>query len=104
MSDSALVAAIRPNVYASSTTGVKKSAVTTTARRGLSCTTAPSSPFSTPTSRSAAGPSGSSLATASSSWQPVRLGFQDRAQLGDAPGDGSPQALLPVESLGDIAA
>ena len=34
MSDSALAAAIRPKVYASSTTGVKKSAVTTTARAG----------------------------------------------------------------------
>src|SRR5215468_5126826 len=67
MSDRALVAAIRPNVYASSTTGVKKSAVTTTAMSGRTRTTAPSSPCSTPTINSVPGPSGSSLATVSSS-------------------------------------
>src|SRR5712691_9223051 len=67
MSDRALVAAIRPNVQASSTTGVKKSAVTTTAMAGLTRTTAPSSPCSTPTIRSVPGPSGTSLAMVSSS-------------------------------------
>src|SRR5262249_41472016 len=67
MSDSALAAAIRPKVYASSTTGVKKSAVTTTARAGPTRTTAPSSPCSTPTIRSVPGPSGTSLAIVSSS-------------------------------------
>ena len=66
MSDSALVAAIRPNVKASSTTGVKKSAVTTTANVGLTRTTAPSSPFSTPTIRSVPGPSGTRAASVSS--------------------------------------
>src|SRR5215469_6578329 len=67
MSDRAFVAAIRPNVYASSTTGVKKSAVTTTAMSGRTRTTAPSSPCSTPTISSVSGPSGSSPATVSSS-------------------------------------
>src|SRR6266480_3478068 len=67
MSDRALVAAIRPKVYASSTTGVKKSAVTTTAMSGRTRTTAPSSPCSTPTISSVPGPSGISLATVSSS-------------------------------------
>src|SRR6266567_3378920 len=67
MSDRALVAAIRPNVQASSTTGVKKSAVTTTAVAGLTRTTAPSSPCSTPTIRSVPGPSGTSLPMVSSS-------------------------------------
>src|SRR5258707_1073770 len=67
MSDRALVAAIRPNVYASSTTGVKKSAVTTTAMAGPTRTTAPSSPCSTPTIRSVPRPSGASLLIVSSS-------------------------------------
>src|SRR5580704_3969822 len=67
MSDRAFVAAIRPNVYASSTTGVKKSAVTITAVDGPIRTTAPSSPFSTPTGRSSPGLAGPSSFIVSSS-------------------------------------
>ena len=66
-SDSALVAAMAPKVYASSATGVKKSAVATTARSALIRTTAASSPCSTPMSRSGCGWAGMSRATASSS-------------------------------------
>src|SRR5919109_11295 len=50
MSESALVAAIRPNAYGSSTIGVKKSAVCTIARSGVSCTTPASSDVSAATS------------------------------------------------------
>ncbi len=66
-SDSALAAAIRPKVTASSTTGVKKSAVATTARSPEMRTTAASSPCSMPMSRSPPLASGISRATASSS-------------------------------------
>jgi hypothetical protein len=52
---------------ASSTTGVKKSAVATTALVGLIRTTAASSPCSTPIRTSSGRRSGISLATASSS-------------------------------------
>src|SRR3954451_10491575 len=66
---------MRPQSYGSSTTGVKKSAVTTTARSALIRTTAPSSPFSSPTSRSPVpvaapeftGPAGRPASTDSSS-------------------------------------
>ncbi len=50
MSDSALVAAIRPNAYGSSTIGVKKSTVCTIARSSVSCTTPASSAVSAATS------------------------------------------------------
>ena len=50
MSDSALVAAIRPNAYGSSTIGVKKSAVWTIASSSVSCTTPASSAVSAATS------------------------------------------------------
>src|ERR671922_2784084 len=50
MSESALVAAIRPNAYGSSTIGVKKSTVCTIARSGPSWTTAASSAVSAATS------------------------------------------------------
>jgi hypothetical protein len=66
-SDWALVAAMTPNVYASSTTGVKKSAVATTAWPSRSSTTAASSPCSRPISRPGWAVAGSSAATASSS-------------------------------------
>src|SRR4051794_16281907 len=76
MSDSALAAAIRPKVYASSTTGVKKSVVSTIpmglppAPRSIR-TTAASSPSSRPTTSPAAGSTGpvavSPATTASSS-------------------------------------
>ena len=49
MSESALVAAIRPKSYGSSTTGVKKSAVTTRARSSVRRYTAASSPVVCPT-------------------------------------------------------
>src|SRR6266702_2622825 len=55
MSESALAAATRPQSYGSSSTGVKKSAVATTARSPSIRTTAASSPSSSPTSRSASG-------------------------------------------------
>ena len=70
-SDSALAAAIRPQSYGSSTTGVKKSVVATTAIPVPAIrTTAASSPSSSPTSSSPAGsrgPAPSSPATAASS-------------------------------------
>ncbi len=50
MSDSALVAAMRPNAYGSSTIGVKKSAVWTSAMSSLSFTTPASSAVSVATS------------------------------------------------------
>ena len=50
MSDSALVAAMRPNAYGSSTIGVKKSAVCTIARSSVSLTTPASSAVSVATS------------------------------------------------------
>src|SRR3954467_10036258 len=50
MSESALVAAIRPNAYGSSTIGVKKSTVWTIARSSVSCTTPASSAVSVATS------------------------------------------------------
>src|SRR5215207_443880 len=50
MSLSALVAAMRPNAYGSSTIGVKKSAVWTSARSSLSRTTPASSAVSVATS------------------------------------------------------
>src|SRR3954454_2646970 len=50
MSLSALVAAMRPNQYGSSTIGVKKSAVWTMASSSVSCTTPASSAVSAPTS------------------------------------------------------
>src|SRR5689334_2538604 len=50
MSESAFVAAIRPNAYGSSTIGVKKSAVCTSASSGVNCTTPASSARSIPTS------------------------------------------------------
>src|ERR1041385_3388537 len=50
MSDSALVAATRPNAYGSSTIGVKKSTVCTIARSALSWTTPASSAVSAATS------------------------------------------------------
>src|SRR3954464_667618 len=50
MSLSALVAAMRPNAYGSSTIGVKKSAVWTSARSALSWTTPASSAVSAATS------------------------------------------------------
>ena len=56
-SESAFVAAIRPQSYASSTTGVKKSTVATIAVPDSSRTTAASSPSSSPTS-SSPGPAG----------------------------------------------
>src|SRR3954447_7304877 len=52
MSEIALVAAIRPNVYGSSTTGVKKSIVVTSATSSETRHTAASSRDSLPTSRS----------------------------------------------------
>ena len=54
MSEIALVAAIRPNVYGSSTSGVKKSSVLTTARSSETRQTAASSSVSLPTSSSGA--------------------------------------------------
>jgi len=54
MSEIALVAAIRPNVYGSSTSGVKKSRVVTTARSSEMRQTAASSSVSLPTSSSGA--------------------------------------------------
>ena len=54
-SDSALVAAIRPQSYASSTTGVKKSVVAISAVPPSMRTTAASSPLSSPTSSSPTG-------------------------------------------------
>src|SRR3954451_1458205 len=50
MSLNAFVAAIRPKAYGSSTIGVKKSAVCTIARSGVSCTTPASSAVSVATS------------------------------------------------------
>src|SRR5688500_5932384 len=71
MSDRALAAAIRPNVYASSTTGVKKSVVSTNPWPPAIRTTAASSPSSRPTTSSALGEAGpvavSPATTASSS-------------------------------------
>src|SRR5215211_3152747 len=58
MSDRALAAAIRPNVYASSTTGVKKSVVSTSPWPPAIRTTAASSPSSSPTTSSALGEAG----------------------------------------------
>src|SRR5688500_2644068 len=58
MSDRALAAAIRPNVYASSTTGVKKSVVRTSPWPPGMRTTAASSPSSRPTTSSALGAAG----------------------------------------------
>ena len=49
-SDSAFVAAIRPNAYGSSTIGVKKSTVCTIASESVSCTTPASSACSAATS------------------------------------------------------
>ena len=51
-SDTALVAAIAPHARASSTTGVKKSVVTTSARSASSFQIAASSPVAVPTSSS----------------------------------------------------
>src|SRR5690242_17874312 len=75
MSESAFVAAIRPQSYASSTTGVKKSVVSTYAGPPSgAATTAASSPVSSPTSSAPyasggarAGPGRSPASTASSS-------------------------------------
>src|ERR1044072_6884168 len=68
MSDSALAAAIRPQSYASSTTGVKKSVVDRIAVSPSSRTAAASSPVSSPTSSStSAGPVPSRPRTMSSS-------------------------------------
>src|SRR5687767_7894406 len=71
MSESAFAAAIRPNVYASSTTGVKKSVVSTSPCPPAIRTTAASSPSSRPTTSSALGVVGpvavSPATTASSS-------------------------------------
>ena len=53
-SDSALAAAIRPQSPGSSTIGVKKSVVSTSARSSSSRSTAASSPSAAPTSRSPA--------------------------------------------------
>src|ERR687890_290249 len=69
-SDSALAAAIRPQSYGSSTTGVKKSVVDTSVLPPGIRTTAASSPASRPTSSSPAGSTGPrpvSAATAASS-------------------------------------
>src|SRR5664280_29731 len=55
MSEKALAAAMRPQAYASSTTGVKKSAVASTAIPPSMRTAAASSPSSRPTSRSCDG-------------------------------------------------
>ena len=66
-SDSALAAAIRPQSYGSSTTGVKKSAVATIAVPPEMRTTAASSPPSSPTSRSGDRPWPDSPATMESS-------------------------------------
>src|SRR6516162_1478828 len=57
-SESALVAAIRPQSYASSTTGVKKSVVAISAMPPSMSTTAASSPLSSPTSNSPSGSRG----------------------------------------------
>src|SRR5712671_892480 len=81
-SDSALAAAIRPQSAGSSTIGVKKSVVSTSARSSSRRSTAASSPSAAPTSRSpAAGPmagapsrpanSASSLASGSLHAQPA---------------------------------
>src|SRR3954447_25203994 len=71
MSESAFAAAMRPNVQASSTTGVKKSVVSTRPWPPAIRTTAASSPSSRPTTSSAAGSIGplpvSPATTASSS-------------------------------------
>ena len=68
-SDIALAATMRPQSNGSSTTGVKKSAVLTTARPPSSRTTAASSPLSAPTSRS--GPPGRSTPARSVSSSPI---------------------------------
>ena len=54
MSDAAFCAAMRPQVRASSTSGVKKSVLATSARSASNRQTAASSPVSVPTSSSGA--------------------------------------------------
>src|SRR4249919_2646918 len=70
MSDNAFAAAIRPQSYASSTTGVKKSVVDSTASPSRTWTAAASSPDSRPTSSGSPCPTsspGSPASTCSSS-------------------------------------
>ena len=66
MPDRALAAAIRPKVYPSSTTGAKKPAVATTARAGLTRTTAVAATLDTH-HQAMPGPPGSNPAIACSS-------------------------------------
>ena len=66
MSENAFVAAIRPNVYGSSTSGVKKSIVCTTASSSEMRQTAASSRPVWPTRRSGASNAGSAASTSRS--------------------------------------
>src|SRR5438552_446113 len=68
-SDIALAAATAPHVYASSTTGGKKSTVSTIARSGVTRYTAASSAWPRPTSRSRSSPPSPGLIAPSTSWR-----------------------------------
>src|SRR5438128_1924637 len=68
-SDIAFAAATAPQVYGSSTTGGKKSTVSTIARSGASRYTAASSARPSPTSRSGISPPAPGLIAASTSWR-----------------------------------
>src|SRR5438034_1252769 len=68
-SDIALAAATAPHVYASSTTGGKKSTVSTIARSGVIRYTAASSAWPRPTSRSRSSPPSPGLIAPSTSWR-----------------------------------